>query len=179
MIPSNSISRVYDPHTLSIMAIAFDRAFLVPRPQSDRSDRPDYAFKSTMLKTSDVFDASFLPPAAELTNASCLGSVPRAPSRSATCHSAKARPLRRDRCVRRWNTHFVTNRFPGGFWEDRGYSWFAGRTLRSGHCFRRSCRQRGRPPAARLKAEAHLCTASYLRPHHGAGGFRTAAQVPP
>src|SRR5262245_57102965 len=24
--PSNSISRVYDPHTLSIMAIAFDRA---------------------------------------------------------------------------------------------------------------------------------------------------------
>jgi len=21
---------------------------------------------------------------------------------------------------------FVTNRFPGGFWEDRGYSWFAG-----------------------------------------------------
>jgi len=26
-----------------------------------------------MLKTSDVFDASFLPPAAELTNASCLG----------------------------------------------------------------------------------------------------------
>ena len=146
MIPSNSISRVYDPHTLSIMAIAFDRAFLVPRPQSDRSDRPDYAFKSTMLKTSDVFDASFLPPTAELTNASCLGSVPRAPSRSATCHSAKARPLRRDRCVRRWNTHFVTNRFPGGFWEDRGYSWFAGRTLRSGHCFRRSCRRRGRPP---------------------------------
>jgi hypothetical protein len=26
MIPSNNISRVYDPHTLSIMAIAFDRA---------------------------------------------------------------------------------------------------------------------------------------------------------
>ena len=21
---------------------------------------------------------------------------------------------------------FVTNRFPGGFWEDRGYNWFAG-----------------------------------------------------
>src|SRR5262249_57878876 len=41
---------------------------------------------------------------------------------------------------------FVTNRFPGGFWEDRGYSWFAGRTLLSGHCFRRSCRRRGRPP---------------------------------
>ena len=20
----------------------------------------------------------------------------------------------------------VTNRFPGGFWEDRGYNWFAG-----------------------------------------------------
>jgi hypothetical protein len=37
----------------------------------------------------------------------------------------------------------------------------------------------GEVPAARLKAEAHLCTASYLRPHHGAGGFRTAAQVPP
>jgi len=26
MIPSNNVSRVYDPHTLSIMAIAFDRA---------------------------------------------------------------------------------------------------------------------------------------------------------
>ena len=26
MISSNNISRVYDPHTLSIMAIAFDRA---------------------------------------------------------------------------------------------------------------------------------------------------------
>ena len=26
MTPSNNISRVYDPHTLSIMAIAFDRA---------------------------------------------------------------------------------------------------------------------------------------------------------
>ena len=26
MIPSNNISRVYDPHTLSIMAMAFDRA---------------------------------------------------------------------------------------------------------------------------------------------------------
>ena len=26
MIPSNNISRVYDPHTLSIMPIAFDRA---------------------------------------------------------------------------------------------------------------------------------------------------------
>jgi hypothetical protein len=26
MIPSNNITRVYDPHTLSIMAIAFDRA---------------------------------------------------------------------------------------------------------------------------------------------------------
>jgi hypothetical protein len=26
MIPSNNISRVYDSHTLSIMAIAFDRA---------------------------------------------------------------------------------------------------------------------------------------------------------
>ena len=38
------------------------------------------------------------------------------------------------------------NRFPGGSWEDRGYSWFAGRTLLSGHCFRRSCRRRGRPP---------------------------------
>src|SRR5262245_16903409 len=37
----------------------------------------------------------------------------------------------------------------------------------------------GEVPAARLKAEAHLCTAAYLRPHHGAGGFRTAAQVPP
>src|SRR5262245_51805325 len=38
----------------------------------------------------------------------------------------------------------------------------------------------GESPAARLKAEAHLlCTASYLRPHHGAGGFRKAAQVPP
>ena len=23
-------------------------------------------------------------------------------------------------------TIFVTNRFPGGFWEDRGYNWFAG-----------------------------------------------------
>ena len=33
----------------------------------------------------------------------------------------------------------------------------------------------GEGPAARLKAEAHLCTAAYLRPHHGAGGFRTAA----
>ena len=21
---------------------------------------------------------------------------------------------------------YVTNRFPGGFWEDRGYNWFAG-----------------------------------------------------
>ena len=21
---------------------------------------------------------------------------------------------------------FVTNRFPGGFWEDRGYNWFGG-----------------------------------------------------
>ena len=21
---------------------------------------------------------------------------------------------------------FVTNHFPGGFWEDRGYNWFAG-----------------------------------------------------
>src|SRR5262249_43507802 len=29
----------------------------------------------------------------------------------------------------------------------------------------------GEVPAARLKAEAHLCTASYLRPHHGAGGL--------
>src|SRR5262249_13133119 len=36
----------------------------------------------------------------------------------------------------------------------------------------------GGGPAARLKAEAHLCTAAYLRPHYGAGGFRTAAQVP-
>jgi hypothetical protein len=26
--------------------------------------------------------------------------------------------------------------------------------------------------------EAHLRTADYFRPHHGAGGFRTAAQVP-
>src|SRR5262249_5781546 len=26
MMPSNNISRVYDPHTLSIMALAFDRA---------------------------------------------------------------------------------------------------------------------------------------------------------
>jgi DMSO/TMAO reductase YedYZ molybdopterin-dependent catalytic subunit len=23
-------------------------------------------------------------------------------------------------------TIFVTNRFPGGFWEDRGYNWFSG-----------------------------------------------------
>jgi DMSO/TMAO reductase YedYZ molybdopterin-dependent catalytic subunit len=21
---------------------------------------------------------------------------------------------------------YVTNRFPGGFWEDRGYNWFGG-----------------------------------------------------
>ena len=37
----------------------------------------------------------------------------------------------------------------------------------------------GEVPTTRLKAEAHLCTESYLRSHHGAGGFRTAAQVPP
>src|SRR5262249_59874270 len=36
----------------------------------------------------------------------------------------------------------------------------------------------GEVPAVRLKAEAYLCTAAYLRPHHGAGGFRTAAQIP-
>jgi DMSO/TMAO reductase YedYZ molybdopterin-dependent catalytic subunit len=23
-------------------------------------------------------------------------------------------------------TIFVTNRYPGGFWEDRGYNWFGG-----------------------------------------------------
>jgi DMSO/TMAO reductase YedYZ molybdopterin-dependent catalytic subunit len=23
-------------------------------------------------------------------------------------------------------TMYVTNRFPGGFWEDRGYNWFGG-----------------------------------------------------
>jgi DMSO/TMAO reductase YedYZ molybdopterin-dependent catalytic subunit len=23
-------------------------------------------------------------------------------------------------------TIFVTNRMPGGFWEDRGYNWFSG-----------------------------------------------------
>jgi DMSO/TMAO reductase YedYZ molybdopterin-dependent catalytic subunit len=27
----------------------------------------------------------------------------------------------------KWVTSmFVTNRFPGGFWEDRGYNWFGG-----------------------------------------------------
>jgi len=29
-----------------------------------------------------------------------------------------------------------------------------------------------------VKTEAHLRTADYLGPHHGAGGFRTATQVP-
>src|SRR5262249_46314168 len=29
-----------------------------------------------------------------------------------------------------------------------------------------------------VKAKSNLCPADYLRPHHGAGGFRAAAQIP-
>jgi hypothetical protein len=39
MIPSNGISRVYDPDTLSVMAIAFDRACdFLPVQFRDRDD---------------------------------------------------------------------------------------------------------------------------------------------
>src|SRR5262245_34743853 len=29
-----------------------------------------------------------------------------------------------------------------------------------------------------VKTKSNLCPADYLRPHHGAGGFRAAAQIP-
>src|SRR5262249_49650025 len=74
-------------------------------------------------------------------------------------------------------TEPVSHSFPGGTrihglsWRERDQQPLANQGTNSGT-------HPGEVSAARLKAEAHLCTANYLRPHHGAGGFRTAAQVP-
>src|SRR5262249_44258315 len=73
----------------------------------------------------------------------------------------------------RYLTRFhCETRIHGLSWRERDQQPLANQGTNSGT-------HPGEGPAARLKAEAHLCTASYLRPHHGAGGFRTAAQVPP
>jgi len=56
MIPSNNISRVYDPHTLSIMAIAFDRAcdFLPVQFRGSDYMRRKLASLSVTLMTAKV-----------------------------------------------------------------------------------------------------------------------------
>jgi hypothetical protein len=71
----------------------------------------------------------------------------------------------------RYLTRFLVRPEYGLSWRERDQQTLANQGTNSGT-------HPGEVPAARLKAEAHLCTASYLRPHPGAGGFRTAAQVP-